>query len=63
MAVSISVLVAVVSLHLMAFVLAIGAERRRSTAKVRPDQYDDTVSVCTHPMRRRRTVYRRLDCC
>ncbi|KAI3730602.1 hypothetical protein L1987_61774 [Smallanthus sonchifolius] len=41
MAVSISVLVAVVSLHLMAFVLAIGAERRRSTAKVTPDQYDD----------------------
>ncbi|KAI3817218.1 hypothetical protein L1987_11007 [Smallanthus sonchifolius] len=41
MAVSNSVLVAVVSLHLMAFVLAIGAERRRSTAKVTPDQYDD----------------------
>ncbi|XP_076938356.1 uncharacterized protein LOC143606482 [Bidens hawaiensis] len=41
MAVSISVLVAITSLHLTAFVLAIGAERRRSTAKVTPDQYDD----------------------
>ncbi|CAH1429054.1 protein DESIGUAL 2 [Lactuca sativa] len=41
MAVSISVLVVIVSLHLMAFVLAIGAERRRSTAKVVPDQYDE----------------------
>ncbi|KAI3816536.1 hypothetical protein L1987_16237 [Smallanthus sonchifolius] len=41
MAVSISVLVVIVSLHLLAFVLAIGAERRRSTAKVVPDQYDE----------------------
>ncbi|KAI3696236.1 hypothetical protein L1987_79247 [Smallanthus sonchifolius] len=42
MAVSISVLVIIVSLHLLAFVLAIGAERRRSTAKVVPDQYDES---------------------
>ncbi|KVI05386.1 uncharacterized protein LOC112524064 [Cynara cardunculus var. scolymus] len=42
MAVSISVLVLIVSFHLMAFVLAIGAERRRSTAKVVPDQYDES---------------------
>ncbi|PWA50322.1 hypothetical protein CTI12_AA474120 [Artemisia annua] len=41
MAVSISVLVAIISLNLMAFVLAIGAERRRSTARVVPDQYDE----------------------
>ncbi|KAI7745307.1 hypothetical protein M8C21_003905 [Ambrosia artemisiifolia] len=41
MAVSISVLVVIVSLHLLAFVLAIGAERRRSTAKVVPDEYDE----------------------
>ncbi|KAJ9554281.1 hypothetical protein OSB04_018326 [Centaurea solstitialis] len=41
MAVSISILVLIASFHLMAFVLAIGAERRRSTATVVPDQYDE----------------------
>ncbi|XP_076936715.1 uncharacterized protein LOC143603980 [Bidens hawaiensis] len=42
MAVSISVIVVIISLHALAFVLAIGAERRRSTAKVVPDHYDDS---------------------
>ncbi|TMW91961.1 uncharacterized protein [Solanum lycopersicum] len=41
MAVSIPVLVIVIALHLIAFVLAVGAERRRSTAKVVPDEYDE----------------------
>ncbi|XP_071690308.1 uncharacterized protein [Rutidosis leptorrhynchoides] len=41
MAVSVSVLISIISLHLLAFVLAIGAERRRSTAKVVPDRYDE----------------------
>lgn len=41
MAVSVSVLAVIISLHLIAFVLAIGAERRRSTAKVLPDKYDE----------------------
>ncbi|KAF5727736.1 hypothetical protein HS088_TW22G01433 [Tripterygium wilfordii] len=41
MAVSVTILAIVTSLHLMAFVLAIGAERRRSSAKVVPDQYDE----------------------
>uniref|UniRef100_A0A2P2QQR5 Fiber protein Fb34 n=1 Tax=Rhizophora mucronata TaxID=61149 RepID=A0A2P2QQR5_RHIMU len=41
MAVSVSILAIVTSLHLIAFVLAIGAERRRSSAKVVPDQYDE----------------------
>ncbi|CAK9140325.1 unnamed protein product [Ilex paraguariensis] len=41
MAVSISILAVITSLHLIAFVLAIGAERRRSTAKVVPDEYDE----------------------
>ncbi|KAH0668662.1 hypothetical protein KY289_023155 [Solanum tuberosum] len=41
MAVSIPVLVIVIALHLIAFVLAVGAERRRSTAKVVPDKYDE----------------------
>ncbi|KAL8105903.1 uncharacterized protein LOC141678508 [Apium graveolens] len=41
MAVSITVLAVVISLHLIAFVLAIGAESRRSTAKVVPDKYDE----------------------
>ncbi|WCJ24472.1 hypothetical protein M5689_006431 [Euphorbia peplus] len=41
MAISVSVIAAVISLHLLAFVLAIGAERRRSHAKVMPDVYDD----------------------
>ncbi|GLT43507.1 hypothetical protein SLA2020_174490 [Shorea laevis] len=41
MAVSIPILATVISLHLIAFVLAIGAESRRSTAKVVPDEYDE----------------------
>jgi hypothetical protein len=41
MAVSISILAIITSLHLIAFVFAIGAERRRSTAKVVPDEYDE----------------------
>ncbi|KAK9276609.1 hypothetical protein L1049_006144 [Liquidambar formosana] len=41
MAVSVSVLAIITSLHLIAFVLAVGAERRRSTAKVLPDEYDE----------------------
>nr|DAD31869.1 TPA_asm: hypothetical protein HUJ06_010720 [Nelumbo nucifera] len=41
MAVSVSVLAVVTSLHLVAFVLAVGAERRRSTGKVQPDEYDE----------------------
>ncbi|KAJ8769827.1 hypothetical protein K2173_008234 [Erythroxylum novogranatense] len=41
MAVSVSILAIIISLHLIAFVLAIGAERRRSSAKVVPDKYDE----------------------
>ncbi|OIW06948.1 hypothetical protein TanjilG_18336 [Lupinus angustifolius] len=41
MAVSLTILVLLIALHLIAFVLAIGAERRRSEAKVVPDEYDD----------------------
>ncbi|CAA3006863.1 uncharacterized protein LOC111395798 isoform X4 [Olea europaea subsp. europaea] len=41
MAISIPVLVIVISLHLIAFVFAVGAERRRSTATVVPDEYDE----------------------
>ncbi|XP_020097977.1 uncharacterized protein LOC109716812 [Ananas comosus] len=41
MGVSISVVAAVSFLHLLAFVLAIGAESRRSTGRVVPDEYDD----------------------
>ncbi|KAL3510715.1 hypothetical protein ACH5RR_030116 [Cinchona calisaya] len=41
MGVSIPILVIITSLHLLAFVLAVGAERRRSTAKVVPDEYDE----------------------
>ncbi|XP_024017558.1 uncharacterized protein LOC21399629 [Morus notabilis] len=41
MAVSVPILAIVVSLHLIAFVLAVGAERRRSLAKVVPDEYDE----------------------
>ncbi|CAH9062161.1 unnamed protein product [Cuscuta epithymum] len=41
MAVSIPVLALLISFHLLAFILAIGAERRRSTAKVVPDEYDE----------------------
>ncbi|KAE8077266.1 hypothetical protein FH972_015841 [Carpinus fangiana] len=40
MAVSVSILAIIISLHLIAFVLAIGAERRRSKAVVVPDKYD-----------------------
>ncbi|KAK9115445.1 hypothetical protein Syun_022242 [Stephania yunnanensis] len=42
MAVSVSILAVVTSLHLIAFVLAVGAERRRSTGKVVPDRYDES---------------------
>ncbi|KAK6921704.1 Myc-type, basic helix-loop-helix (bHLH) domain, partial [Dillenia turbinata] len=41
MAVSVSVLAIVISLHLIAFIFAVGAERRRSTAKVVSDEYDE----------------------
>ncbi|XP_011070772.1 uncharacterized protein LOC105156358 [Sesamum indicum] len=41
MGVSVPILAITISLHLLAFVLAVGAERRRSTAKVRPDEYDE----------------------
>ncbi|KAF9593641.1 hypothetical protein IFM89_024458 [Coptis chinensis] len=41
MAMSISILAIVTSLSLIAFVLAIGAESRRSNSKVVPDQYDE----------------------
>ncbi|KAI3714380.1 hypothetical protein L1987_72980 [Smallanthus sonchifolius] len=41
MAVSIPILVVIISLHLLAFVLAIGAELRRSTAKAVPDESDE----------------------
>ncbi|KAL2485095.1 Protein of unknown function (DUF1218) [Abeliophyllum distichum] len=41
MGVSIPILVLIISLHLIAFVLAVGAERRRSTATVVPDKYDE----------------------
>ncbi|KAJ0037718.1 hypothetical protein Pint_22096 [Pistacia integerrima] len=47
MAMSVSILAVVTSLHLIAFVFAVGAERRRSTAKVVPDEYDEqTYCVC-----------------
>ncbi|KAL7260425.1 hypothetical protein ACSBR1_006149 [Camellia fascicularis] len=39
--VSVSIIAVITSLHLIAFVLAVGAERRRSTAKVKPDKYDE----------------------
>ncbi|KAG9450519.1 hypothetical protein H6P81_010484 [Aristolochia fimbriata] len=41
MALSLSVLAVVSALYLIAFVLAVGAERRRSFGKPVPDQYDD----------------------
>ncbi|MED6113361.1 hypothetical protein PIB30_070038 [Stylosanthes scabra] len=41
MAVSLPILVILIALHLIAFVFAVGAERRRSAAKVVPDEYDD----------------------
>ncbi|KAF5945516.1 hypothetical protein HYC85_015744 [Camellia sinensis] len=39
--VSVSIIAVITSLHLIAFVLAVGAERRRSTAKVKADEYDE----------------------
>ncbi|PIA33402.1 hypothetical protein AQUCO_04100080v1 [Aquilegia coerulea] len=41
MAISISILAVITSLHLIAIVLAIGAEGRRSKSKIVPDQYDE----------------------
>ncbi|MQL79840.1 hypothetical protein Taro_012297 [Colocasia esculenta] len=41
MAVSLPVVAAISSLHLLAFVFAVGAEMRRNTGKVLPDQYDE----------------------
>ncbi|ONK66648.1 uncharacterized protein A4U43_C06F10530 [Asparagus officinalis] len=41
MAVSLPVVASVCFLQVMAFVLAIGAEKRRSTGKVRADEYDE----------------------
>ncbi|PIN23713.1 hypothetical protein CDL12_03559 [Handroanthus impetiginosus] len=41
MGISVPILVITISLHLIAFVLAVGAERRRSTARVLPDEYDE----------------------
>lgn len=41
MGVSVSILAIVIALHLIAFVFAVGAERRRSTAELVPDQYDE----------------------
>lgn len=47
MAVSVTIIVLIISLHLLAFVFAIGAERRRSEAKVVPDKYDD-LTFCVY---------------
>lgn len=47
MGLSIPILVLAISLHLIAFVFAVGAERRRSTARVLPDQYDEK-SYCVY---------------
>ncbi|OWM68024.1 uncharacterized protein LOC116201817 [Punica granatum] len=41
MAVSVAVLSTIIGLHLIAFVFAVGAEHRRSTATVKPDEYDE----------------------
>ncbi|KAL1221911.1 hypothetical protein V5N11_032408 [Cardamine amara subsp. amara] len=41
MAVSVPILAVVTALHLLAFVFAFGAERRRSTAVAVPDKYDE----------------------
>ncbi|KAK4762989.1 hypothetical protein SAY86_008757 [Trapa natans] len=41
MALSVPVLSALIVLHLVAFVLAVGAEHRRSKATVVPDRYDE----------------------
>ncbi|XP_022992987.1 uncharacterized protein LOC111489148 [Cucurbita maxima] len=42
MATSLASVAIIASLHLIAFVFAIGAEMRRSTATVQPDEYDET---------------------
>ncbi|ESR61648.1 hypothetical protein CICLE_v10016804mg [Citrus x clementina] len=47
MAMSVSIVAVVTALHLIAFVFAVGAERRRSTAKVVPDQYDE-MTYCVY---------------
>ncbi|KAL3644673.1 hypothetical protein CASFOL_009853 [Castilleja foliolosa] len=47
MGLSVTVLAISISLHLIAFVFAVGAERRRSTAKVVPDEYDEK-SYCVY---------------
>ncbi|XXG45369.1 hypothetical protein AAC387_Pa02g0470 [Persea americana] len=47
MAISILVVAVVSFLHIFAFVFAIGAEMRRSTGKVVPDEYDDR-SYCVY---------------
>lgn len=44
---SISILAVVSALHLIAFVLAIGAESRRSTSIIVPDQYDER-TLCVY---------------
>lgn len=44
---SVSIVAVVTALHLIAFVFAVGAERRRSTAKVVPDQYDE-MTYCVY---------------
>ncbi|KAL0463544.1 UNVERIFIED_CONTAM: hypothetical protein Slati_0242000 [Sesamum latifolium] len=41
MGVSVPIIVITIALHLIAFVLAVAAERRRSTANVVPDEYDE----------------------
>ncbi|EPS69645.1 hypothetical protein M569_05119, partial [Genlisea aurea] len=41
MGVSVPIVAIVVSFYLVAFLLAVGAERRRSTAAVVPDEYDE----------------------
>ncbi|XP_078428530.1 aerobic coproporphyrinogen-III oxidase (DUF1218) [Wolffia australiana] len=41
MAISLTVAAAISSLHLLAFVFAIGAEMRRNAGKVVPDEYDE----------------------
>ncbi|KAE8716485.1 hypothetical protein F3Y22_tig00110114pilonHSYRG00114 [Hibiscus syriacus] len=41
MAMSVPILAIITALHLIAFVFAVGAERRRSFADVEPDQYDE----------------------
>ncbi|XP_004299041.1 PREDICTED: uncharacterized protein LOC101305664 [Fragaria vesca subsp. vesca] len=41
MALSVPIVAIITSLHLIAFIFAVGAERRRSTAKIVPDEYDE----------------------